>query len=177
MPPNGQVILYHPLCHCVVLHYWHPMWGWWQFHIHYVSQWCGPGPWGVTFLAPNKGLVGLLVTFLAPNEGLEGLGWHGYHMSSSITSVNFYHTCKLCITSEPLKRRCSTTSHCEGDPFCFHLGKPAGIFYEHLYLSVLLIYWDLIHCAMKCPYCVCPLGCGQYIFKMEWRACFAWIVD
>ena len=128
--------------------------GWWQFHIHYVSQWCGPGPWGVTFLAPNVGLVGLyvtflvpnvgpvglLVTFLVPNVGLEGLGWHGYHMSSSITSVNFYHICKLCITSEPLKRRCSTTSLCEGYPFCFHLGKPAGIFYEHLYLSVLLIY-------------------------------------
>ena len=132
MPPNGQVILYHPLCHCVVLHYWHPMWGWWQFHIHYVSQWCGPGPWGVRFLAPNV--------------GLEGLGWHGYHMSSSITSVNFYHICKLCITSEPLKRRCSTTSLCEGDPFCFHLGKPAGIFYEHLYLRVLLIYgiWFIV---------------------------------
>ena len=59
VPPNGQVILYHSLCHCVVLHYWHPMWGWWQFHIHYVSQWCGPGPWGVTFLAPNVGLVAI----------------------------------------------------------------------------------------------------------------------
>ena len=117
----GAFILFAFICFIwlLVLHFWCPLMDKSSCIIFCVPVWC---------------------YILAPNVGLEGLGWHGYHMSSSITSVNFYHICKLCITSEPLKKRCSTTSLCEGDPFCFHLGKPAGIFYEHLYLSVLLIY-------------------------------------
>ena len=98
VPPNGQVILYHPLCHCVVLHYGLVAI---SYPLCFTMVW--PRSLGCYIFGTQCGASGLVCYIFGAQCGASGLACYIFGAQCGarrpwvawVPYELFYHICKL----------------------------------------------------------------------------------